>query len=905
MSDDQSMDQSHVNEEFIKRALQRRLLTRSQTDSLRRELVRRSQRGQQAPIESVAVEVGYLDVASAQAIVGEMTPPPQRPDDFAQWSDPQAKAKQISEETGVPMGTPPPPAEALEMELPPPLSRSGDSVFEDSEAISELAKGDPTESTKTALTVHHGTEIIDEEPDMERGFTMPPVAPAPVPKAKKQTDLQTRQVQPPPTQRRPSEIVEEEPAFDRGFTMPPAAPQTGRAEKPPDATTNRVTREAPKRPTELVDHEPEGDGGFTLGPPLADDDSETHKINDKSKETTGGGRSTTARTTADGKAKEGTNRQSFDTDDIDKAGAVIDSAEMTIAQLRTKMQLGTGVDVGGSNKGATAVSQLSRQTQTGRKRYVVIREIARGGMGKVLEVEDTDLRRSVALKVLRKELVNRRDLVERFLEEAQITGQLEHPNIVPVHEIGIDGKGNLYFTMKLVEGLGLNEILNRLRAGDKDMLREYSVARLLEMFLKLCEGIAFAHSRGVIHRDLKPANIMVGRFGEVQIMDWGVAKIVQRSGIDAHEKAVISDRMESSFGATMIGAIVGTPSYMAPEQAKGETDSLGVESDIFALGVILYELMCLRSPWTGKTSDEVLEQVRTFDPEPPSRRNLDRAIPPELDDLALRCLHKDREKRLGSVRELMVNVRNHMEGRTMAAVKYSFNQLLAKWVSRNKRSVLTLLLVVVAVVGGAAATLFFLKQQELDRIPGMLAEAREHYAQGVSAEKAGKFTEAKNSFINARTGFEQVLKVDAENEEARKQSEFITAELDRALVKEHDFTQQQEDAEKFKTRLAEAKNLLKEAKVESRTAAKYRKLLDSLRILDILLDSDPKNDDALAAKADCALAYSRRALSIKNIDEAVNMYEIGRATGLRKNDFDKLDADIATAKAGGDVPKDE
>ncbi|CAG0953997.1 hypothetical protein ANRL2_00319, partial [Anaerolineae bacterium] len=511
---------------------------------------------------------------------------------------------------------------------------------------------------------------------------------------------------------------------------------------------------------------------------------------------------------ADGTSKKpGTAKQSFDTTDIDKAGSVIDSSEMTIAQLRTQMQITGGVDVGGG-KGASGIAHLSKQTQSAHKRYVVIREIARGGMGKVLEVEDADLRRSVALKVLRKELVNRRDLVERFLEEAQITGQLEHPNIVPVHEIGIDGKGNLYFTMKLVEGLGLNEILNRLRAGDKDMLREWTMPRLLEMFLKLCEGITFAHSRGVIHRDLKPANIMVGRFGEVQIMDWGVAKIVTRSDRDAHEKAVISDRMESSFGATMVGAIVGTPSYMSPEQAKGETDALGIDSDIFALGVILYELLCLRSPWTGKTSDEVLEQVRTYNPEPPSRRNLDRAIAPELDDLALRCLEKDRSKRLATVRELMVNIRNYMEGRTMAAVKYSIGQLLGKWIARNRRSVLTIVLVLVALIGGAAATVFYLRQMELERVPGLMAEGKSAQDNWKAAQAKGDFNSAKEHLLAARAAYDQALKIDPDNEEAKKESETVSTRFSEALLAEYEFKQVQSRRERFNNRMDEVRTVL-------------------------------------------------------------------------------------------------
>ena len=216
------MDDSR-NEQFLSRALQRRLLTRSQTDSLRRELKRRMASGSAVAVDAVAVEVGFLDPASARSIVGELTPPPSAPaSDFAGFDDPKAKLQKIADETGIPTGTPPPPAAPLEMELPPPLQRSGDSVFEESEAISELAKGDPTESTRSA---EGAAIIVEEDHGDERGFTMPPPA-APRPEGpaakKRQTDLQTRQIAAAkPAERRPSEIVEEEPSFDQGFTMPP------------------------------------------------------------------------------------------------------------------------------------------------------------------------------------------------------------------------------------------------------------------------------------------------------------------------------------------------------------------------------------------------------------------------------------------------------------------------------------------------------------------------------------------------------------------------------------------------------------------------------------------------------------------------------------------------------------
>ncbi|MHC4600979.1 MAG: serine/threonine-protein kinase, partial [Planctomycetota bacterium] len=171
---------------------------------------------------------------------------------------------------------------------------------------------------------------------------------------------------------------------------------------------------------------------------------------------------------------------------------------------------------GGAGSGATVLED----------RYAVLQEIARGGMGAIMKILDQDILRPVAMKVV---LGQRNpDVVSRFVEEAQITGQLEHPNIVPVHELGVNHEGKVFFTMKLVRGESLEAVLDQLADGDAATTEAYPLARLLRIFLKVCDAVAFAHSKGVIHRDLKPDNVMVGNFGEVLVMDWGLAKI--RSG---------------------------------------------------------------------------------------------------------------------------------------------------------------------------------------------------------------------------------------------------------------------------------------------------------------------------------------------------------------------------------------
>ncbi|MCF6228107.1 MAG: protein kinase [Planctomycetes bacterium] len=400
----------------------------------------------------------------------------------------------------------------------------------------------------------------------------------------------------------------------------------------------------------------------------------------------------------------------------DITGDQIEGQEMTLADIRAEMGIGDGVKVGEG-----AVDRLKKGGGA-KRRYSVVREIARGGMGKVMEVEDNDLRRPVALKVLRKEMLDRKDLVERFLEEAQITGQLEHPNIVPVHEIGVDGRGNLYFTMKLVEGEELASIIKRLRKKGAGAEEAWPISRLIDLFIKICEGIAFAHNRGVIHRDLKPANIMVGRFGEVQIMDWGVAKIIGRKEETA-DRVIATDRQDDDAMKTMVGSILGTPSYMSPEQARGEVDSMGGESDVFALGVILYELLALCTPWTAQTSAQVLDQVKHFDPELPSARTPDRKIPAELERLAMKCLEKEPHKRIRDVQDLVDNLKSWQSGGRLAAVEYTFSQLMFKWLAHHKATLIVMAILIAGVSVTGVVVWKQAKQATIDSANENIADA--------------------------------------------------------------------------------------------------------------------------------------------------------------------------------------
>ena len=618
-------------------------------------------------------------------------------------------------------------------------------------------------------------------------------------------------------------------------------------EKRPTGNVDPDSRPTDKRPTDAVDpsSKPTGkrptSGIDQSGKPV------TRPVEDST-----AGRSTTSRNTGAGKG-DGWNLHR-DTDALSRedkevpAGTIIAASEMTIAQVRQKIGIDDGVKLL-SDKMESTLAQYQPDATADKKRYVVICEIARGGMGKVLEVEDTELRRSVALKVLRKELLGRRDIVERFLEEAQITGQLEHPNIVPVHEMGVDGAGNLYFTMKYVEGLSLAEVLLRLREGNRDAQREFDLMRLLDVFIKICEGMSFAHNRGVIHRDLKPANIMVGRFGEVQVMDWGVAKVIGRLFRSSENDSgiVLTDRLDQGASQTMMGAVIGTPSYMSPEQARGDIDAINHHSDVFSLGVILYEMICLRSPWTGKSSDEVLEQVREMTPIKPRERNPEVEIPAELERLALRCLEKDPDRRVDTVAELAENVRSFIEGRAMGSVDYSVMRLATKWVSRHRKEVLGALVSLILVVGGILGTLWYMKKLEQDKVLGLNDDALALMEEWKKLAEEGNFGDAELKIDEAKNLYLKVVAVNEGDETATEGLAGVAKASDEVREMQANFAKDKAMREQREGLIREARALIEQGKID--TLYPDQKFEDAYDKAGAALALDPNSKEALSMRA--------------------------------------------------------
>jgi serine/threonine protein kinase/WD40 repeat protein len=392
--------------------------------------------------------------------------------------------------------------------------------------------------------------------------------------------------------------------------------------------------------------------------------------------------------------------------------------------------------------------------------YTPGREIARGGMGAILSATDQSLDREVAMKVMLVGAEQDQVARQRFVREALVLARLEHPNIVPIHEMGRNAEGQLFYTMKLVKGRTLQAILTAIKKGDAATTQHYTLDRLLAIYRKVCDAVAFAHHHRIIHRDLKPENVMVGEFGEVLVMDWGLAKhlddelhakteATQASAIEGFQELSDAQLAAGESGLTLEGAVMGSPQYMPPEQAEGRLADIGTHSDIYSLGGILYAILTLRHPVEGRKVSDVLSKVISGEITPPTHYNASRSagpkltggevadaskvvglphcpagkVPASLSAVTMRAMALQPADRYADVAQIIADVEAYQGGFATSAEKANALTLVRLFIHRHKALTAAASLMVVLTMGFVAKVISSEQHAKAEAVKAREAEA--------------------------------------------------------------------------------------------------------------------------------------------------------------------------------------
>jgi serine/threonine-protein kinase len=331
-----------------------------------------------------------------------------------------------------------------------------------------------------------------------------------------------------------------------------------------------------------------------------------------------------------------------------------------------------------------------RLVHAARERYVAQRVIGSGGMGEVTLAFDEDIGRAVAIKHLHAHAQGEVGLA-RFVEEIRTVGSLEHPNIVPIHDVGLGEDGRYYFVMKHVDGRTLEEVIDALRRDEPKAKAEWTFERRIEVFIAVLRALAFAHARGIVHRDLKPSNIIVGRYGEVWLMDWGVAKSRQRGAFDALREPGgerPADDPKASMFTTRHGTLVGTPAYMSPEQARGDIAAIDERSDLYSACVTFLELISLKHYLGNKSTVAEMLVAIASDPAPTigtlavNVHPVQGSAPAELLHICVHGLQKDPAARFQSAEALIARLEATLAGEVQVQCPYTFTKRAAREAGR-------------------------------------------------------------------------------------------------------------------------------------------------------------------------------------------------------------------------------
>lgn len=462
----------------------------------------------------------------------------------------------------------------------------------------------------------------------------------------------------------------------------------------------------------------------------------------------------------------------IDDDELRQSLATLESDDRTVLPGPTVWVVGTPSDVEG--------------------RFRILRPHRRGGLGAVHVARDEELNREVALKEVRDRFARDPEAQNRLRVEAEITGGLEHPGIVPVYGLGSYPDGRPFYCMRFIQGDSLAEAIKKFRSARSTMTasqRNLRLRNLLSRFVDVCEAVAYAHSRQVLHRDLKPGNIMLGRYGETLVVDWGLAKALgTEETITPGADRPVVPRSGSTAAPTQVGSLIGTPEYMSPEQAEGRLDKLGPATDVYSLGATLFCILTGRAPFRGNDKDQILARVKRGDFIRPCE--IDPRIPKPLEAICLKAMARDPLRRYETPDELASDIERWLADEPVSAYAEPWSLRAARILRKNRAAAMTLsavvattvaALVVLNVVSQRKNAVIAAQKQDIETQKKQVEDARSRLASNYS-----RFRDATVTMIRKA---EKELSQDPKMKEARR---LLT---DEALALYRDFIEADTDGD--------------------------------------------------------------------------------------------------------------